>query len=127
MTMSPYGETLILTALLTTTAITRPSGWFVGLHTGPTGAAGATNEIVAHGYARQPQSFTVAGNVATGVANLIFGPDSSVDWGTVTDFSVWDAATGGNCLWTGSVAASVAFAVGDSATIAAAALTFQIT
>lgn len=128
MAVSTYGENLLLKFLLTTQAATRPTAWYVGLHTGSAGAAGATNEIsTSSGYARQAQTFTLAGNVATGVANLTFGPDVTTAWGTVTDFSLWDAPTGGNCLWVGTVGSPVVYAVGDSATLAGSALTFTLT
>ena len=127
MALSLAGENLSVRWLLTAVAAIRPAAWFVGLHAGASGTAGATNEIsVANGYARQPQTFTVTGNVATGVAALTFGPDTTAAWGTVTDFSLWDAATGGNCIWVGTVGSPVTYAVGDSATVAAAALTFSL-
>lgn len=127
MALSTYGENLLEKWLLTAGAATRPTAWFVALHTGSAGAAGAANEIgTGSGYARQPQTFTVTNNVATGVSNLTFGPDATTAWGTVTDFSLWDSVTGGNCLWVGTVAAPVTYAVGDSATLASNALTFTL-
>jgi hypothetical protein len=195
MAMATSGQNRVQTWLLSTTAVTRPIAWCVGLHVGAAGVNGASNEISGNGYQRQPQTFTVSGNVATGVSNLTFGPDTSGAWGTVTDFSLWDAppaavvtgsiatttltvtavtsgflgvghvisgtgitagttitalgtgtggtgtytvsvsqtassttvtAAAGACIWVGTVTASVAYSVGDSATIAGSALTFTL-
>jgi hypothetical protein len=170
MAMATSGQNRVQTWLLSTTAVTRPIAWWVGLHVGAAGVNGASNEISGNGYQRQPQTFTVSGNVATGVSNLTFGPDTSGAWGTVTDFSLWDAppaavvtgtgitagttitalgtgtggtgkytvsvsqtassttvtAAAGACIWVGTVTASVAYSVGDSATIAGSALTFTL-
>lgn len=127
MAMSTSGEALVMDWLLTANAATRPTTWFVALHTGAAGANGASNEIVGNGYSRQAQTFTRSGNVATGVSNLTFGADVTAGWGNVTDFSLWTTVTGGTCLWVGTFGSSVTFAVGDSATVAGAALTFTLT
>jgi hypothetical protein len=127
MAMSTSGQNLVMTWLLTTSAATRPTTWALALHTGASGANGASNEIVGNGYSRQSETFTVSGNVGTAVTNLTFGPDVTTGWGSVTDFSLWTATGGGTCLWVGTFGASVTFAVGDSATVAASGLTFTLT
>lgn len=126
MALSSYGESNTIKFILTAVAATRATTWFVGLHVGSAGPAGSTNEIVGNGYARQSQTFTVVFNVGTGVSALTFGPCTGTAWGTVTDFSLWDAATAGNCLWVGTVGTPVAYAVGDSATIAGSSLSFTL-
>lgn len=130
MAASTTGENLLMTFLFTTTALSgglaRPTTWYVGLHTGAPGANGTTNEISGLGYARQAETFTVTGNVATGVSALTYGPDTTTDWGSVSGFSVWDSLTGGRCFWVGTLT-GVSYAVGDSATVAGAAITFTLT
>ena len=126
-TFTPNGENRTLNWLLTTTSPTRPTAWYVALHTGANGGAGANNEIVAQGYARQSVTFGVTANVAANTNALTFGPDTATAWGTVTDITVWDAPTAGNCLCQGTAGASVVYAVGDSATIAVGALTVTLT
>lgn len=127
MALSPLGENTTLSWLLTTGTPTRPTAWFIALHAGANGGSGAANEIpTASGYGRQGQTFSLAGNVATGVANLTFGP-ATVAWGSVTDFSLWTAATAGTCLWAGTLTAPITYAVGDSATLAGSATTFTLT
>lgn len=127
MALSSFAENLVQKMLLTALVAPRPAAWYVGLHTGTAGTSGSTNEIsTAAGYSRQAQSFTVTGNVASGVGALTFGPCVTSPWGTVTDFSLWDSPTGGNCLWVGTVGTPVTYAVADSATIAGGALSFTM-
>lgn len=127
MAASTSGQNLLMTWLLTANAATRPTAWYLALHTGASGANGASNEIVGNGYGRQSETFTVSANVGTAVSNLTFGPNTTTNWGTVTDFSLWTAISSGTCLWVGTFSASVAFSVGDSATVAASGLTFTLT
>lgn len=127
MPMTATAENRVLNWLLTTSAPTRPTTWYVALHVGASGAAGASNEITGNGYARQPiTAFNVSGNVASNPAQLSFGPNTTANWGTVTDATVWDSITAGTCLLTGTVTTPVAYAVGDTATFAAGALTFTL-
>lgn len=122
-TLTLVGVQRTLDWLFTTGAPTRPATWFVALHVGANGGAGAANEIVGLGYARQAVTFTRSGQVMSNTAILTFGPDITTNWGSVTDISVWDSVTAGVCLAQGTDTAPVAYVVGDSATIAAGALT----
>lgn len=117
-TLTAVAEGLVLDWLFTTGSPTRPTTWFMALHTGPNGGAGAANEIVGNGYARQAVTFTRVGNVMSNTGILTFGPDTTVPWGTVTDITIWTLVTGGVCLAQGTVASSVPYTVGDSATLA---------
>jgi hypothetical protein len=121
------GEQLALDYLFTASAVTRPTTWFVALHTGANGGAGAANEIVGNGYARQAVTFTRSTNVASNSTLGTFGPNVTSSWGTVTDVTIWDAVTAGRCLAQGTATASVAYSVGDSATIAISALSITLT
>jgi hypothetical protein len=126
-TFTATAQNRVLNWLFTTSAPTRAATWFVALHVGANGGAGAANEIVGNGYARQAVAFTISGNVASNSGALSFGPDTTANWGTVTDITIWDLVTGGTCLAQGTVAASVAYAVGDTATVAIGALTVTLT
>lgn len=60
MSMTNACEELVLTWLLTTTAVTRPVDWELSLHTADPGEAGTANEVgtgVDADYARQPLTF----------------------------------------------------------------------
>ena len=47
-------------------------------------------------------------------------------WGTVTSFGVYDAATGGNLLFFGTLSISKTINQGDTVTFPAASLSVQI-
>lgn len=122
--LTDHAENLLLDWLMTAGAATRPTAWYVALHTSaPTDAAPSTGELSGLGYARQAATFTVTGDTADNDADLTFGPNTTTDWGTVTHASIWDALTTGNCLWHGALTASKAVAVGDEFKIAAGSLT----
>jgi len=123
-----FAEDLLAKWLFDDVAATRPTAWFVALHTADPGETGAAGEITgAGGYARQAATFTANGNGTTdNDATITFGPATGADWGTITHVSVWDASTSGNCLIKGALTASKAVAVGDSLQFAAAALVPQV-
>ena len=90
--LSSVGETTVLNALL--------SAAYVSLHTADPGNTGV-NELAGNGYARQgPVAFTASGNNPTVDANtaIVSYPSATADWGTVTHFGLWSAATAGNFL-----------------------------
>lgn len=127
MAFTSTAENRALNWMFTTGAATRPTTWFVALHAGANGGQGANNELSGNGYARQAVTFTVSGNVASNSASISFGPNTTSNWGTVTDVTVWDTVTGGTCLSVGTATASVAYSVGDTATIASSALQITLT
>lgn len=123
-----FAEDLLAKWLFDDAAATRPTAWFVALHTGDPGETGASNELSGNGYTRQAATFTANGDGTTdNDATLTFGPNTTSDWGTVTHVSIWDASSAGNCLIKGALTASKAIAVGDSLQFAAAALVPQVT
>jgi hypothetical protein len=97
----------------TTTAMgTRPTGWYVALHTADPGETGTTGEAAYSGYARQSATFTQTNNqVATNNAQTFAAMAGSSS--TITHFSIWDAVSSGNCLAKGALSVSKTFAVGD--------------
>lgn len=141
MPFTTSGGRLAIDYLFSTSALTRPTGWYISLHTADPGVTGA-NELTsaaAPGYARQVATLAagaVAGSAAAVVttSGLAFGPAGSGGWPTVTHAAVWDAATGGRPLMTGVMQKTdlsgpnpVTLGVGDSTTFAAGALTFSVT
>ena len=125
-TFTAIGEALALDYMFDATAVTRPTTWYIALHTGANGGAGATNEIVGNGYARQSVTFTRSSNVMSNSTACTFGPNTGTAWGTVTDITIWDSLTSGRCLAQGTATSSVTYAVGDSATIAIGAETITL-
>ena len=119
--LTDYGETQLLTWQLTTTAITRPTAWYLGVGTGNTDIT-LTGEPSGNGYARQSAAFTVSGDTASNSGVITFGPNTTSNWGTMASVAIFDASTGGNCLWAGALTDAKVIAVGDSLTIAISAL-----
>jgi len=119
--LSDWAENALMDWLMGGASPTRPTTRHVALHTGDPGETGASNEVGAGvGYARQAATFGASsGGATSNVANVVFGPASGAGFGTVSHVSVWDASSGGNCLWKGPLSASQAVAAGVSFTIVA--------
>ena len=115
MSISNYAENKILEHTTGETAWTMPTNVYVKLHTGDPGEAATSN--AATETTRKQASFAAAssGSIAT---------DTTLEWTnvatteTITHWSLWDASTAGNALWTGALSSSAAVTAGD---------TFQIT
>lgn len=79
---------------------TRPTSWYVSLHTGDPTADGSANEVTDANYARQSATFTAAAGTelweVTNDADVVF-PAAAAGF-TVSHVCVFDAATGGNAL-----------------------------
>lgn len=87
---------------------------YVSLHTGDPGATGAS-EVSGGSYARKALSSAAAASGAVtsdAVVSFTGMPDCSSS--PVTHFGLWDAASDGNWLWGGSLAASKAPGAGDT-------------
>lgn len=79
-----------------------------------TGAAAAANASTANPATRQ--------NSAT-----VTFPTATASWGTVNQYAIMDAASGGNVLYWGDLTTAKTVSNGDVATLAAAALTLNET
>ena len=118
--LSTKGEAAVL-GPLTTSA-------FVSLHTSDPLDTGGS-EVSGGGYARQgPTAFANAGNNPTVSSNsaIVTFPAATANWGTISHFGVWDAATAGNFLGSGAVTTAKAVTSGDTARFAANALTITV-
>jgi hypothetical protein len=125
--LSNYAESLVIRWLFDDVAVTRPTSWFVALHTADPGETGATGELSGNGYARQSATFTEDTNgLVDNDADITFGPNTGSNWGLVSHVSVWDAVSVGNCLAKGALSSSVTINVNDSLKIAAGALDVSI-
>lgn len=105
MSKSNYGENLVGNFLYTTGAVTRPTAWFVALHTADPTEVGNVGEVSGGAYVRQSATFGAFVNGASSNTNPIAFPTATANWGVVTYASVWDAQTGGNCLSSGILTA----------------------
>jgi len=107
----------MLNALCRNVAWTQPAGFFIKLHTGDPGSAGAAN---AFGDAtRQAATFSAA------AADGTITTSADVNWtnftaaGTLTHVSFWSASTGGTFLGSDDLAIARTVMVGDNFTILA--------
>lgn len=127
----------------TAAAGTGPATLYVGLYTAnPTDAAGGT-EVTGGAYARvavtsaltawagtQAAASTVASSGTSGTTSnnaAVTFPAPTANWGVVTGFGIFDAATAGNLLIWGALTTNKTVNNGDPApSFAAAALSLQI-
>lgn len=115
MSISNYAENKILDHVTGEAAWTMPTTVYVKLHTGDPGEAATLNAATEATRKSASWSAAASGSIAT---------DATLEWTNVsttetyTHWSLWDASTAGNALWSGALSASAAVTAGD---------TFQIT
>ena len=107
-------ETHTLEYLLTTTTVTRPTTWYIGLFTSdPTDTGIAGTEVSGFAYARTAVTFSVTADVASNTAGVEFPAASGGNWGTIGWIGVMDAATSGNMIIHSALTTAKAINAGD--------------
>ena len=100
-----------------------PATLYLQHHTGDPGVDGTQN-VSANGprvgHTRTPAVNGIATNVEV-LETDITTPE------TISHFSVWDAASGGNAWWTGAYTQARQYLVGDVARVRIGKLTYQVT
>lgn len=141
--MTDYLENKLIDQLFRNQAFTFPTTLHIGLLTAAPADGTAGTEVSGGSYARvavgcslanwagtQAAASTTASTGSSGTTSnnaTITFPAPSANWGVVTHFAIYDAASGGNMLIYGSLGASKTINNGDAApSFAAAALSFQI-
>ena len=122
MSISNYAELKILDHTTGTTSWTMPSGVYVKLHTGDPGEAGTSN--AATEATRKVITFSAASSGSIASAATIEWTNVSTTE-TYSHWSLWDASTSGNCLWTGALSSSAAVTAGDTFQITSLTLTLD--
>lgn len=120
--LSDYLENELIKHIFRTGSFTKPAGLHVALFTAAPSDAGGGTEVTGGSYARVaagPLDATwdapAAGNgVTANTADITF-PAPTADWGSVTHFGIFDAATAGNLLIHGALAAAKTVNNGDPA------------
>jgi hypothetical protein len=115
MSISNYAELKILEHTTGKTAWTIPTNVYVKLHTADAGEAGTTSAATETTRKVAAWATASSGSIATS-ATLEWTNVAATE--TYSHWSLWDASTAGNCLWTGALSSSAAVTAGD---------TFQIT
>lgn len=116
-----YAEDLLLDWAFTTDSVTRPTAWYVALHTADPGETGATAEVVVGtdaDYVRKSVTFAsaVSGqSLSSGAVSWTANAGASTY--VVTHVSIWDASTAGNCLMKGELLVPVTQNASDTFTI----------
>lgn len=86
---------------------------YIQLHVGDPGANGTANQALET--TRKALSMDAAASAATENSSVIVWTNITGSE-TATHFSIWDAATAGNFLWSGSVTANP-YTAGDTVTV----------
>lgn len=140
--MSDFLENKIIDQLFRGQAYAFPSTLYVGLFTAAPSDAGGGTEVSGGSYARASVAASLAnfaGTQGAGTTTASSGNSGTTSnnasitfvtptagWGTVTSFGVYDAATGGNLLFFGTLSISKTINQGDTVTFPAASLSVQI-
>ena len=102
---SDYLEIQLVNHLFRTAAFAKPPGLFLALFTAAPSDAGGGTEVTGGAYARVNLPPSDANWAAPGASNgltsnavTITFPVPTANWGLVTHFGIFDAATGGNLL-----------------------------
>ena len=113
MSFSNTFETHVLNYSFTTTSVTRPTAWYVGLFTAdPTDTGSGATEISGSGYTRKTAAFTVSGNTATTSGAIEFDAATG-SWGTISHIGIFDASSSGNLLAHSNLSSSKTIGTGD--------------
>ena len=120
MSISNYGELALLNTLRGVSYSS--AGTYVKLHTGDAGEDGTSN--AAANTSRQSVTFSAASSGAIASSNTPTWTNVP-NTETYSHWSLWDASTAGNCLWTGALSSSASVVAGDTFQITSLSLTLD--
>lgn len=123
--LANYAENALIDWLMGGVSPTRPSARWIALHTADPGETGASGELSGNGYSRVASAFGAAVSGGASNTGLVAFNASGGDFGVITHCSIWDASTGGNCLWQGPCT-NKTIADGDSYQFPIGALTVSL-
>lgn len=114
MPATTYAGNKLIDHLVRGVAFDPPARLYMALHTANPGLTGASEIALAAWPGYKRMDFALGAAVATGFAaaaakatknakQLLFPTQDGAASVTVTHWSIWDAATGGNCIWTGAL------------------------
>lgn len=109
-------ENLILAWLLTTGTATRPTTWYVALHTGDPGEDGTANEVTTSNdadYERKAITFDAPADGQSGGAAVSWTVNAASAGFTVSHISICTAATGDTAVMKGAMPAARVLAAND--------------
>lgn len=107
---SDYLEAEIAELIFGISAFSAPANVYIGLFTAAPSDSGGGTEVTGGSYARAAVTNDatkwdlIAGNIEN--QDAITYATATANWGTVTHFGIFDAASGGNLLWHGALTSS---------------------
>ena len=117
--MTTFAMQKVLDGILKEGAVTFPTTVYVALHSDEPGMNASANELSGNGYSRKAITFGSAaadGNAQKSLNNAeVLFDEATASWGTVKNFSLWDAATAGNSWFIGKLTTEKAVPAGDQA------------
>lgn len=124
--LTDYSENLVLDWLMNTNSVTRPTAWYVGLFTAEPGEAGGGTEVSTGSYARQAVTFGSSSGGQVQNTNTVTFTASGAAYGTVGFVALFDAVSGGNMLWYGSLLSAVVLDDRDSLVFSTGEITLSM-
>lgn len=128
--MSDYLEGQIIAHIFRTASFTKPTVLAVGLFTAAPSDSGGGTEVTGGNYSRatlNPLDANWAapstGNGVTSNSSTITFATPSANWGNVTHFAIFDAASAGNLMFHGALTIAKTINNGDTVTFPAGSLT----
>lgn len=119
-----YLEDALLNHVLRNTAYTSPTTIYVGLFTTmPSDDGTGGVEVSGGSYARQSVTFSAPSGGQVANSALVSFPTATASWGTILGMGLFDAPSGGNLLYYGTLTASKSVGTGDTLSFASSALT----
>jgi len=122
MSISNYAELKILDHTTGRAAWTIPTNVYVKLHTGDPGEAGTSSAATETTRKVAAWATAASGSIVT---------SGTIEWTNVSTtetyshWSLWDASTAGNALWSGALATTAAVTAGDTFQITSLTLTLD--
>lgn len=119
---SNYLEDAILNHVLRNVALTSPTTIYLALYTvAPTDTGGGT-QVTGGSYARQVITFSAPSSGVSTNSGAVTFPQASAAWGTIVAMGVFDAVSGGNLLYHGTLATSKVVGINDTISFANASI-----
>jgi hypothetical protein len=120
---SNYLELEVLDHVLGGADYSRPATVYVGLYTATPSDTGGGTEVTGGAYARvavtnNTTNWPAAASGLKSNGTVITFPTATANWGTVTQFGIFDASSGGNLLIWGDLTASQSINTGATASFA---------
>ena len=124
--LSDYLEDKLVDHVHGNTAYSPVATVYLALSTTTVNDAGSVTEPSGNGYARKAVTFGAAASRAISNSAQVTYDQATGDWGTQTDWAIFDALSGGNMLAYGTLAAPKAVVSGNIPSVAVGEVTITV-